>query len=94
MDFPRIGINTEELVAEVHRLLRLAYADHASLGAVNWGDLGVSDVQYRLSMLRPDEGPHCVVTIEEASPDCKLHGWLFDRLDKERYPSVYFECEW
>lgn len=74
----------------------LAAADEGAenMGAVNWGDLGVRDIQYRLSMLTPQDGPHCMVMIEEASPDCRLPTFLHDNLDQEKFPKVYFECEW
>lgn len=92
-NFPALGIRTEELVAEIERLLEEARKSKGEWGAVNWGDLGVADVEYRLSMLRPTE-PWCVVTIEEASPDCKLGRWITDQLDETRFPNTYVECEW
>ena len=93
-NFPQIGINTAELLAEVERLLELARASREDLAAINWGDLGVHDIEYRLSMLSPESVPRCVVRIEEVSPSCELAMWLYDRLDKERFPNTYFECEW
>lgn len=93
-DFPRININTEELLAAVEILLANAYANNADMGAVNWGDLGVHDIEYRLSMLTPQDGPHCVVMIEEASPDCRLPAFIYDNLDREKFPGVFFECGW
>lgn len=92
--FPRLGIDTAALVAEVDRLLDIARQEPVGLGAVNWGDLGIAEIEYRLSMLRPDEGPRCVVTVEEASPGCGLADWIYERLDKERFPRTYIECEW
>ncbi len=94
-DFPKLGINTEELRSTVEALIEEAQGlkDH-SFGAVNWGDLGVVDIEYRLSMLRPDDGPQCVVQIEEAAPDCGLTQWIWDRLDKVKFPKTYIECEW
>jgi hypothetical protein len=93
-DFPRLGLNTEALTEEVERLLGLARKHGDSMGAVNWGDLGVVDVEYRLSMLRPEDGPHCMVRIEEASPDCYLPRFLLEHWDAGKFPNVYFECEW
>lgn len=93
-DFPRLGINTAELLAEVDRLLELARNDPAYMGAVNWADLGVADIEYRLSMLRPQDGPCCVVAVEEASPTSHLRFWLNEKLDKARFPNTYIECEW
>lgn len=93
-DFPALNINTFDLMAEVGRLLNEAEQDKAAMGAVNWADLGVCEIEYRLSMLNPSVGPHCVVIVDEASPDSKLARWLNQRLDKERFPSTYIECEW
>jgi hypothetical protein len=91
----KIGVVTQDLIDEVERLLVKARRQRKEdLGAVNWGDLHVADIEYRLSMLRPDDGPICVVTVEEASPDCKLAQWLYDQLDKERFHKTYIECEW
>jgi uncharacterized small protein (DUF1192 family) len=94
LDFPRLGINTQALFDQVERLLEQARAHKDELGAVNWGDLGIADVEYRISVLTPEEGPWCVVVIEEADPDCRLPAWLYGRLDKTRFPNVRFECEW
>lgn len=93
-EFPSLGIDTADLVAEVERLLKLARESDDDMGAVNWGDLGVADVEYRLSMLYPNNGPCCVVIVEEASRDCRLGQWLNARLDKERFPATWIECEW
>jgi hypothetical protein len=93
-DFPRLNINTEELRTEVEMLLAAAAEDKEHMGAVNWGDLGVMDIEYRLSMLRPQDGPHCMVIIEEADPGCRLPMFLYENWDRAKYPGVYFECEW
>jgi hypothetical protein len=93
-EFPRLDINTEKLRKEVKRLLKMAEKDKASMGAVNWGDLGIADIEYRLSMLHPQDGPHCVVRIEEASPGCLLERFLYENLNGAKFPKVYFECEW
>ena len=94
-EFPSLGIKTSDLVEEVDRLIAEAYAgDKMKMGAVNWGDLGVSDVEYRLSMIHPENGPRCVVIVEEASPDCELGRWLNERLDHVRFPNTSVECEW
>jgi hypothetical protein len=93
-DFPRLNINTADLIKEVERLLALAKKYGDAMGAVNWGDLGVVDVEYRLSMLRPHEGPHCMVMIEEASPDCHLPNYLYENWDQTKFPNVDFECAW
>lgn len=97
-DFPKIGIKTEELRDAVDALIakavRLRNDKAQDFGAVNWGDIGVTDIEYRLSMLRPGDGPSCVVLIEEAAPECGLPRWLYDRLDKEKFPRTYFECDW
>lgn len=94
LEFPRIEINAQELVAEIERLLELAQAQRADLGAVNWADLGVADVEYRASLLYPDEiEPHVIVRIQEASPNCGLPNWLRDRI-QDKFPQVGIECEW
>lgn len=93
-DFPKIGINTMDLIKEVEHLLDDAANHKSDLGAVNWGDLGIADIEYRLSVLNTRERPRCVVVIEEASPNSLLASWLYERLDKEKFPNTYIECEW
>ena len=94
-DLPRLNINVAELIKHVEELLEEAATDTPDTGrAVNWADLGVADVEYRLSLLEPSAGPWCVVTVGEASPDCALAAWLNDRLDQERFPLTCIECEW
>ena len=66
-NFPAIGINPSELLRAVETLLREAAESDEKFGAVNWGDLGVVDVEYRLSMLDIHATPYFVVMIEEAS---------------------------
>lgn len=96
--FPSIGINTQELVSAVEALIAEAYKMETGkvrkFGAVNWGDVGVVDVEYRLSMLNPDTGPLCVVMVEEASPDCILGRWLSEQLDRNKFPRTHVECAW
>jgi hypothetical protein len=91
-DFPKIGINTTDLIAEIERLISIA--EKSDMGAVNWGDIGVAEIEYRLSMLTPDEGPYCAVIVEEASPGCRLEGWLNEQLDSQRFPHTTVSCEW
>lgn len=95
-DFPKIGINTADLVAAVEQAIAAAFAlsREEDFGAVNWGDLGVVDVEYRMSMLRPNEGPTAVVMVEEASPDSKLAPWLTRRAVERFGAQVRVECEW
>ena len=97
-DFPALGINTQELVDAVDALIdsarQMMHRKEEEFGAVNWGDIGVADVEYRLSMLRPSDGPHCVVLVEEASPACRLESWLSGHLDKDKFPRTHVECEW
>lgn len=94
--FPKIGIKTQDLIDDVEALLKKAIRarNKFDFGAVNWGDLSVRDIEYRFSMLHPEDGPFGVVMIEEASPDCKLGQWIYEQLDKEKYSKVYIECEW
>ena len=94
-DFPKLGINTDELVADVEALISHASRSKEEMGAVNWGDLGVKDIEYRLSMIRPQDGPRCVVIVEEAAPDCHLQTWLNEQMANcSRFPNTYIECEW
>lgn len=94
-DFPKLGINTRELLAHVEGLIDEARRTPDDFfGAVNWGDLGVADVEYRLSMLDTHAQPTAHVLVEEASPGCMLERWLNERLDHDRFPSVFVACEW
>lgn len=93
-NFPQLGIDTTELKSEIKRLLDEARVTASAWGAVNWGDLGVADIEYRLSMLYPEDGPQCVVIVEEASPDAPIADWLNDNLDKIKFPRTWIECEW
>ncbi len=92
-DFPKLGIKTLELIAAVETALDEARAHKGDFGAVNWGDLRVTDIEYRFSMLRPDDGPYAVVLVEEASPDCRLREWIYERINP-LFPNVHVECEW
>ena len=88
-EFPRLGINTAELRTEVERLLTEAKkAGSTSMGAVNWGNLGIA--------IYPPNGdrPYCVVVIKGAAPYCHLQKFLHENLDHAKFPKVYFECEW
>lgn len=91
--FPSLGIVTDDLIAEVDRLIDMALKEKPCQ-AVNYGDLGIADIEYRLSVLQPDFGPKCIVLIEEASPSSGLDQWLYARLDTDKFPRTYFECEW
>ena len=97
-EFPKLGIKTAELKQDVEALIDKARwaadAREYDFGAVNWGDLGVADIEYRLSMLSPADGPSCIVMIEEASPGCGLERWLNERIEQDKYPRTYVECEW
>ncbi len=86
--------STEELIVAVEALLVEAAVSKDEMGAVNWGDLGIVDIEYRLSMMYPRYAPSCIVMIEEASPDSRLAAWLNGRLDRSRFPNTWIECEW
>ena len=91
--FPKLGIKTEDLIDHVIGLIEKASKHKQSMGAVNWGDISVVDVEYRLSMIgEPD--PWAVVIVEEAHPGCELQAFLNDNLDKETFPKTYIVCEW
>lgn len=83
-----------ELVEHVTELLAEAATFKASMGAVNWGDLSVRDVERRVSVLCPEDGECYIVLVEEASPESRLAEWLNERLDGVRFPGVHVECEW
>lgn len=93
---PAIGIRTQDLIDHVDHLLDEARCikDTGYFGAVNWADLGIADIEYRLSVIYKEAVPFCVVTVSEASPECKLATWLNVHLDTERFPRTYIECEW
>ena len=93
IDFPRMGIVTEELIEHVEELLDKVRAEVHNFGAVNWGHLGIVDIEYRLSM-RTGAKPECVVTIEEADPGARLAYWLTQQIDKERFPNTRIETDW
>jgi hypothetical protein len=69
-------------------------APRRDLGAVNWADIGVRDVEYRLSMIGPVAEPYCFVLVEEAEPHGRFAQWLNERIDSVRFPNTYVECEW
>jgi hypothetical protein len=93
--FPKLGINTLDLMEHIDRLLdRAAGEDRDEMGAVNWADLGIADIEYRISILHPEDGPCCVITVEEASPHSGLQQWLNIQLDAARFPNTHIECEW
>jgi hypothetical protein len=91
-------VDSNALRDEVNRLLAVADAmpdaDRYNLGAINWADLGVVDIEVRSSLQHPESWPIIVVMIEEASPDCRLPRWLADNIDREKYAGVQFECAW
>lgn len=93
-DFPKLGINTSELLDHVEVLIGEAEQSKDEMGAVNWGDIGVADIEYRLSMIHPENGPECVVIVEEASPACALERWLNDRINPDQFPRTTVRCEW
>jgi hypothetical protein len=95
-DFPKLGINTLDLIEFIDGKITAASRrkNTEDFGAVNWGDIGVADIEYRMSILYPENGPYCVVIIEEAAPGCKLAVWLTDQIDKTKFPNTYVECEW
>lgn len=94
-DFPKLGINTKELLDEITRLLaRAQNEERAKFRGVNWGDLGVHLIEY-VKPIWPygNDDPYCLITIEEADPGCGLDVWLESQIDRTRFP-VVFRCEW
>jgi hypothetical protein len=92
-DSTKLGITTQDLVDEIERILKDAASSKDDFGAVNWGDIGVASVEYRIPIW-PFGDPYCCVLIGEASPECGLPSWIDERLDKSRFKNVYIECEW
>lgn len=64
----RPDIDTAALIAEVEQLLVLAARHRESMGAVNWADLKVLDVQRRQSIIYDDTAFICVI-VEEVLAD-------------------------
>lgn len=93
-DFPKLGINIRALIARVEALIIEAGESKEDMGAVNWGDIGVVDVEYRISMIDPELGASCVVIIGEASPGCRLGRWISRQIDLRDFPNTSVECEW
>jgi hypothetical protein len=93
--FPIIGINTGSLLRKVEKAIEEArIKDGSKEWGVNWGDIGVADIEYRLSMLDSSEpSPYCVVVLEEASPHSELARHVYEII-KEEFPNTYVECEW
>ena len=92
--FPALHINTTELVDEVDRLLVEAAQVKDEFGDVEWSEICISDIQYRLSMIHPENGPSCWVTIGRACPECALPTHLSRMLADTKFSDVLFECEW
>lgn len=83
----------EEIRDATNDAIDLSY--HANLkDAVNWGDLGVTDVEYCYSLVCGEA--HYIITISEASPEAyKFKTFIADELGR-RFPdvSLYVETEW
>ena len=93
-DFPKLGINTKDLEEHVSELIaRASEEDRETMGAVNWGDIGVADIEYRLSMFgEPD--PWAIVIVEEAAAGCGLQLFLNRNLNRKKFPKTDVICEW
>ncbi len=93
-DFPKLGINTQELLDQCRNLIdRAKTEEDVTNWGVNWADIGVASIEYRKEMLNADSQPYCAVILEEASPSSELAQYVYNGL-KERFPSVSVECEW
>ena len=96
MSIPKLGYNTQALVDEaefwIAKACRMISRNKEKFGAVNWGDIGVREVEYRWPVY-PAGDPYCVVTVEEASPDCELGRWLSQKISA-KFPQAHVECEW
>lgn len=93
-DIVDLSVNVTQLRSHLQELLSIAETMRQDMGAVNWGDIGLVDIEYRRSLMHPEESAQCVVIVAEASPDSKLVSWLNEHLDKDRYPNISIECEW
>jgi hypothetical protein len=91
---PQPGFDTAELVTEIAVLLEIARGQPENLGAVNWSRVRVADIEFRVSLLHPEQAPCYVVTIDEASPEAALGPWLTARIDQQQFPNTRVECEW
>ena len=64
-----------------------------SMAAVNWGDLGCTDVEERTSLLTGSK--LITVIIEEASPEAaQLIKFVSHALEQHGYKDVYVCTEW
>lgn len=95
-EFPRLNIKTTDLMETVNGFLQCAYANHKEdFHGIDWEYIGVADITYRLSMMNPDDGPYCVVTVDGASPDNRLRKWVQNKLDETKlYPNTFIELDW
>jgi hypothetical protein len=59
------------------------------LGAVNWGDIGVTEVRF---WVNDQGGMGYTVTLEEASPGCALGPAVWDEMGSPE--DVEIVCEW
>lgn len=95
-DFPKLDIKTVELIDAVEALIEQARKEvqyHMHWG-VNWGDIGVVDVEYRKSMLDKNSQPYCIVCVEEAASGGEFAAWLNKNLNTEKFSRTYIICEW
>lgn len=77
-DFPKIGINTAELLEACNALiLKARNEEDVSRWGVNWADIGVSSVEYRKEILLAGSKPYCAVIIEEAAPESELAAYVY-----------------
>lgn len=89
------NINASDLVKEIESLLDMATNYKTEFQDVNWGDLGIRDITYQLSMIYPQDGPYYTVKIEEVSPDSNFRQWIQDKLDETgRFPHTFIELDW
>lgn len=70
--------------------------DYDTMGAVNWGDLGVLDVYRAEHDGDPAVGGFITwhVCIEEADPAAPLREWIESRLRAKGWKDVFVHTEW
>jgi hypothetical protein len=77
----------EDALADV---IQQGREDKIDLGAVNYGDIRVSDVQ----QVRSEDGRvFWRIIVEECSPDCNIPKYMFPRLP-EILRNTEITCEW
>jgi len=90
----KMGINTQALIEAAENAVEKARMECPDeMGPVNWGDIGVGDIEVYRSVLYPEDGPRCRLILEEAAASSKLALFVHDEI-KGDFPNVEVECDW